>query len=113
MPNKQIVDRSMARIEKRLHRERKTIRVMIEMYCAQNHHSSHLCDDCQELLDYAMFRIDKCPFKIDKPTCAKCPIHCYQPDMRLRVRQVMRFAGPRMILYYPILAVMHIWDEFT
>lgn len=113
MTTNQPAEKEAARSKKRLRRERHTIRVMIEMYCHQQHHSDHLCDDCQGLLDYAMSRIDKCPFKADKPTCAKCPVHCYKPEMRERVRQVMRFSGPRMILQHPTLALMHMWDGST
>ncbi len=87
---------------------------MIGIYC-QEHHGTHdgLCETCQDLHTYAMQRIDKCPFGVDKPTCAKCPIHCYKPEMRERVRQVMRYAGPRMLLRHPILTVGHYWDEMT
>ena len=60
-----------------------------------------------------MQRIDRCPYQEDKPTCAKCPIHCYKPAMRERVRQVMRYAGPRMLLYHPVLAISHYIDEMT
>jgi len=49
--------------------------------------------------------MSRCPFGPDKPTCAKCPIHCYKPQVRERVREVMRFAGPRMLLRHPVLAV--------
>ncbi len=99
---------------KRLSRERQTIQFMIEINCRRNHHpASRLCPECQTLLAYAMQRIDKCPFQSDKPTCAKCPIHCYRPGMREQVREVMRYAGPRMVLYHPRLAALHIWDEMT
>ncbi len=95
----------------RWERERYTIQVMIEMSCQEQHHPAEgLCAGCQELLAYAMQRIDKCPFQLEKPTCAKCPIHCYKPDMRLRVREVMRYAGPRMIFRHPVLAVLHSVD---
>jgi hypothetical protein len=106
----QLYEKEAVRSEKRLRRERHTLRVMIEMHCQQQHHSYQLCDDCQRLLDYAMLRIDKCPFKADKPTCAKCPVHCYKPEMREQIRQVMRFSGPKIIFIHPILATMHIWD---
>jgi hypothetical protein len=73
---------------------------MIELYCRRHHQAKgSLCDECRELLAYAMQRIEKCPFQADKPTCAKCPIHCYRPAMREKVRQVMRYAGPRMMLH--------------
>jgi len=98
----------------RLQRERHTIRVMIEMFCRGNHHTSDgLCAECQQLHAYAMRRIDKCPFQEDKPTCAKCTVHCYKPTMRAHVRQVMRYAGPRMILAHPVLTVRHYLDEIT
>lgn len=110
----------------RISRERKTIEVMIQMYCHGNHKpsdsvetsadkpqpgkGSNLCDSCAGLLAYAMERIDKCPFLEDKPTCVKCPVHCYQPQKREEVRQVMRYSGPRMLLRHPYLAVMHLID---
>lgn len=54
-----------------------------------------------------MQRIDKCPFCLNKPTCANCPVHCYKKDMREAVREAMRYAGPRMLLRHPILAILH------
>jgi hypothetical protein len=62
--------------QKRLDRERHTIQVMIAAYCVKHHPSGlPLCSDCQDLLTYAMQRIDKCPYQLEKPPCAKCPIH--------------------------------------
>ena len=100
--------------DRRIRRERKTISAMIGMYCRDAHGArpSELCEDCEVLNDYAMQRIDKCPFCLEKPTCANCTIHCYKDDMREEVRKVMRYAGPRMIRRHPILAVLHIVDGF-
>ncbi len=98
----------------RLNRERDTIQLMIEINCQDQHHPTEtLCPECQDLLSYAMQRIDKCPFSSHKPTCAKCPIHCYRPGMRDQVRRVMRYAGPRMMIRHPALAACHLWDEMT
>ncbi len=84
---------------------------MIEIYCKRQHHSKNgLCAQCQPLLDYAMQRIAKCPYKDNKPTCAQCPIHCYKSDMRAQVRQVMKEAGPWMLIYHPVLAFFHLMD---
>jgi len=95
----------------RIARERKTIEAMVRLYCRDHHHSGgRLCNECQALLDYARQRLDRCPFAEDKPTCAKCTIHCYRPDMRAQVREVMRYAGPRMISRHPILAIRHLLD---
>jgi len=96
----------------RIGRERRTIRAMVGIYCRAHHGTSReLCDDCRELLDYALRRLACCPFGEEKPACADCPIHCYKPAMRSRVQEVMRFAGPRMIRRHPILAVLHLWDK--
>ncbi len=97
----------------RLNRERRTIRAMVGIYCRAHHGTSDaLCDECVELHDYAMARLDKCPFGYEKTTCAQCPIHCYKPEMRRRIRSVMRYAGPRMITRHPILAALHTYDAY-
>jgi len=94
-----------------MEREKKTIESMIGIYC-QGHHGNkkNLCSECSELLDYAFARLDKCPYKEDKPTCSKCPSHCYKPDMKERVKTVMRYSGPRMMIKHPVLAAHHMVD---
>lgn len=96
----------------RIRREKKTIRVMIRMYCRAHHDAGDgtLCDTCGALQQYALARIDRCPMCPDKPTCANCEIHCYKKDRREEVRTVMRWSGPRMMRRHPFLAVMHILD---
>ena len=95
----------------RLTRERKTVAAMIRIYCRGHHDSKDgLCGECAALHDFAMCRLDRCPFGSEKPTCANCPIHCYKPEMRGRIREVMRYAGPKMLLRHPILALFHLVD---
>lgn len=54
----------------------------------------------------------KCgPYGEEKPTCNKCPIHCYKPEPKEQMRLVMRYSGPRMLLKHPILAVRHLLHE--
>ena len=96
----------------RMRREQRTIEILMKIYC-RDHHSGprrELCAGCQALQDYALQRLERCPFQENKPTCAKCAVHCYKPEMRQRVREVMVYAGPRMLLEHPILAVRHLWD---
>ena len=98
---------------RRLAREKHTISKMIALYCRKNHHplNSDLCEDCQTLETYAHLRIRRCPFGSAKPTCARCTVHCYRPVQRDAIRQVMRFAGPRMLLHHPWLAIQHLFDS--
>ena len=94
-------------------RERVTYQAMLDLYCHDNHGTqTALCDDCSNLLAYAMQRLDKCPYQEGKTTCANCPIHCYQEEKRERTREVMRYAGPRMLLKHPYLALAHLVDGF-
>ena len=92
-------------------RELKTIEVMIDMYCAHQHGVASRCADCSELFDYARRRLERCVFGDAKPNCAKCVVHCYNKDMRERIRVVMRWAGPRMLLRHPVLGVRHMMAD--
>jgi hypothetical protein len=96
----------------RMNREKKTIAAMVEIYCRDHHKPAGggLCADCGSLLEYAMRRLDKCPYGADKGPCSKCEIHCYKPEMRQKVREVMKYAGPRMLKVHPVLAVKHLLD---
>ncbi|MBN2785247.1 MAG: nitrous oxide-stimulated promoter family protein [Pontiellaceae bacterium] len=87
----------------------KTIRVMVRIYCRGHHESSQVpCPECAGLLKYAEQRIEKCPFGSDKPVCNRCSVHCYKPEMRERIREIMRYAGPRMPFLHPVLAIRHL-----
>src|SRR3954469_2758851 len=90
-------------IDSRLAREFKTIKTMVQIYC-RAHHGHDLCSECKGLMDYAGLRLDRCRFGAEKPTCAKCPVHCYQRNRREQVRIVMRYAGPRMVWEHPLLS---------
>jgi len=96
-----------------IEKEKRTIKRMIEIYCWKNHGSKRgiLCKECEELLKYAYTRLDLCPFQEDKPPCKKCLIHCYKPEMREKVREVMRFSGPRLLIYGPSDWIRHKMKE--
>lgn len=64
-----------------------------------------------ELLSYAKQRLTRCKYGEQKPACKRCPIHCYRSDMRAKIREVMRWAGPRMIIYDPVAAIKHLLNK--
>lgn len=95
----------------RIERERKTFDAMLRIYCRDHHGTKgKLCPHCSELLDYAELRLDKCPFQENKTTCANCPVHCYTPIMREKVKEMMRYSGPRMTYRHPVLALYHMLE---
>lgn len=95
----------------RIDQEKETIEIMVRIYCKWNNEGDGICSACHELLEYAHDRLDRCPFGENKTSCRKCPIHCYNPQMKRRIQEVMRFAGPRMFIYYPIRAIRHLLAE--
>jgi Nitrous oxide-stimulated promoter len=96
-----------------IERDRRTVRAMLHLYCHGVHGVPRgaFCPACEALAAYADFRLSKCPFGEAKTTCRECPIHCYRPVERAAMKQVMHYAGPRMLLWHPWLAVRHLWLE--
>ena len=95
----------------KIEREQKTVAQMIRIYCRHREGNRELCADCTALLEYAHKRLANCPFGENKSSCRKCSVHCYRPDMKERIKAVMRYSGPRMIFYHPIAAIRHIISE--
>ena len=79
--------------------------------CQVGHGGQGLCGECRELLEYSLARLDHCKFGNAKTKCHKCPVHCYRPDMREKIRTVMRFSGPRMLLYHPLEALRYLFSR--
>ncbi|WP_237040641.1 nitrous oxide-stimulated promoter family protein [Phocaeicola faecalis] len=101
----------MTHIKSRITREKKIVELMIRLYCKSKEGHKELCPECQALLEYAHTRLDRCPFGEKKTTCRLCTVHCYKPGMRKRMQEVMRYAGPRMMLHHPIAAIRHLVEE--
>lgn len=95
---------------KKLEKEQKTVAAMIQIFCEARHGAAGkpLCPECSDLRDYTEDRLKKCPFGEKKSPCSKCRIHCYKPDMRKHVAEVMRYSGPRMLRKHPLLAIDHL-----
>ena len=97
---------------RRIRQEKRTIEAMLGIYCRDLHGTAAgLCPACERLRDYAHRRLDTCPFQGRKPVCNRCEIHCYSLVRRNEVREVMRYAGPRMPLRHPWLALLHLFGR--
>jgi len=95
--------------------QKKDIRLLgkfVEVYCRGKHSEEHkismdlpgdlgkrvICSECSLFLKYAISRRLKCPLEADKPTCKHCKIHCYGKEEREQVRQIMSYAGRRIMM---------------
>lgn len=114
-------------LSKQIEKEKSTLRLMVQMYCKHVHRShastaanpalaaslNHpnnphsLCPTCLVLLQYAEKRLDQCRYAAHKKACKHCLTHCYKPALRQQIKEVMRWAGPRMLLYAPWTAIRH------
>ena len=99
-------------VQSKREREKKIVSEMIALYCHKKHGTKgRICDDCAALDAYAQMRSDKCPFMETKTFCSNCRVHCYKPEMREKIREVMRFSGPRMLTVHPVMAVRHVIES--
>ena len=89
-------------------KEQQIVELMINLYCRKKHKNKNLCRECQDLLDYANLKISKCPFTDTKTFCSNCSVHCYQENYRIKIRRIMKYCGPLMIFFHPIIAIKHL-----
>jgi hypothetical protein len=94
----------------KIQKEKETVEKMIRLFCEKKHRPSDgtLCYECQSLLEYSRQRLEQCQYQEEKPTCRKCPVHCYRPTMREEIRRVMRFSGPRLAVRAPMDWIRHL-----
>jgi len=100
-------------------KELKDLKVLLQftaVYCHQHHndntsvittdetdlqilplHKYPVCKECSDFLLYAFERRLRCPLA-EKPVCKHCPVHCYKPEYRAKVREIMRFSGQYLIM---------------
>lgn len=107
-----------AAVAKRRAREKRTISQMVALYCAGHHDAAArtetgfcgepMCPACKAVDDYAVLRTERCRQMHVKTSCDRCPYHCYRPEERERICEVMRYAGPRMMTKHPVAAVRHL-----
>lgn len=121
------IETKPADMETKRVKEQQVVAKMIELYCIRKHgegkkggkakagrnaqtsrEKGSVCEDCQRLTEYAVARSERCPFMENKTFCSNCRVHCYKPEMREKIRKVMRFSGPRMLLYHPVMAIWHL-----
>lgn len=82
---------------------------MIALYCGNTTAGKGACaPSAAPWRNTARARSDKCPFMEEKTFCSNCKVHCYKPEMREKIREVMRFSGPRMLLVHPAATIRHV-----
>jgi len=105
----------------------KTLAKFIEVYCDGHHDDAdresvklkthnlkeltdkqpRLCPDCQKLLAHALVKRTICPMD-PKPQCKHCPNHCYRPNYRQKIQEVMKYAGRKLAMHGRVDYLLHL-----
>ena len=102
----------MNAITKQQRKDLRLIGAFTQLYCAGHHALEtrravspamgvgelRLCPECASFVTYAASKRLTCPLEGEKPSCKRCPIHCYAPGQRETIRKIMAYSGRRMIL---------------
>ncbi|MDD2576266.1 MAG: nitrous oxide-stimulated promoter family protein [Bacteroidales bacterium] len=91
-----------------IEKEKRIMELMVRLYCSKKEKNNELCDSCKELIKYSKKRLEHCPHGERKPSCKRCQKHCYRKEYREEIRKVMRYSGPRIILYKPLEFIRHL-----
>ncbi len=103
--------------DRKLRRDLRVLAKFVEVHCRDRHErasvaparlktldldalgsgSSDLCPACSKLLAHAFAKRVRCPLD-PKPACKHCSAHCYQPQYREDIRNIMRYSGRRLAL---------------
>ena len=84
--------------------EKLLVSEMIALYCRKNHHTAKgsLCPQCQALHDYALQRIERCPFMETKTFFAPpAKYTATSPKCVSRSAPLCDGADPRMLFVTP------------
>lgn len=92
----------------RIDQEKETLREMVTLYCRYRLKAKSMPESYEQLVDYAFRRLERCRWGTKKPNCHQCKIHCYAPDKRKQMREIMKWTGPKMIIYAPMKAMRYL-----
>ena len=81
---------------------------MIRYFCKAKHRKRKLCASCSGLFQYITARIEECHLDEKTSSCFMCPDYCYNLEMRGKIKEVMRFSAPRILIRHPILIFKHL-----
>lgn len=94
-------------------REKKMVNAMAKIYCEDHHNTNDsLCPECITIRDYALKRLENCPYQEKKPVCGRCELNCYNKKFKDKAEKLFTYSGPRMFFHHPILGIQHICDSF-
>ena len=95
----------------RADKDQRTLEAIGRIYCRAHHTGSKdaagLCAQCRETVDATLARTQACPFG-HEGNCQDCAVHCQRGEAQRRIREIMRYAAPRMALRHPLMTAGYV-----
>ena len=92
-------------------RDRKVLEAMSRMFCKAHHidekDSCGLCPSCRETVEATLVRTATCPYG-HEGNCQDCDTHCQRGEAQECIREIMRYAAPRMALCHPLMTAEYL-----
>lgn len=99
-----------------LEKDRATLEAMGRIFCKAHHpgpkDASGLCVSCRGTVDVSLAHTESCPHG-HVGNCQDCATHCQRGENRERIREIMRFAAPRMAFCHPLMAIDYLRKKVT
>lgn len=89
----------------------KTLEAIGRIYCSAHHDgekdAAGLCPSCREAVDATIARVEACPFG-HEGNCQDCTVHCQRGEAQQRIREIMAYSAPRMLLRHPAMTARYL-----
>ena len=101
----------LSAIDDRTAKDRKVLEAIGCIFCTAHHpgkkDSCGLCPSCRETIEATLARAVACPYG-HEGNCQDCTTHCQRGQAQERIRQIMRYAAPRMALRHPLMTAEYL-----
>lgn len=114
MAQRTLCDRMTGMKHSQEQKDRKTLEAIGRIYCKAHHDDActpkdeaGLCASCRETIDATLARTVACPYG-HKGNCQDCTLHCQRGEAQARIREIMRYAAPRMTFRHPLMTLNYL-----
>lgn len=102
--------------DKQEEKDRATLNAIARIYCDAHHgeapkDSDGLCSSCCAAVESTMDRVSVCPFG-HAGNCEDCSVKCQRGGDQKRIKEIMKYAAPRMFLRHPLMSLEYLRKKF-
>lgn len=96
----------------RVQRDLRTLQAIGSIYCAAHHagalkDDAGMCEECAAVIKYTHERASACPYN-HEGNCQDCKLKCNRGEQQQRIKAIMKYAAPRMLVKHPIMTMEYL-----